>query len=277
MIKSRRDIILHEARLLFNLAASTLVLEIGATFAPALIASRVGTQLGKVALSALSLSTVVGNMLCASILTGILSASDTLSPQAFGCGNEREVGLIAVRAFFAVMIIVTPIQICTYIGMKPLLTLLGEDESSIELAFQWYSIYLLSVPFYLLYQIIWKFLAAQEIMAPLTWVTAIATFGFLPLTLELCLSTMGFIGSSIANVIYQIVQVTMLIVYLKVAQPYYKKTWPGLSAWREAISWQPFWSFLRLGLGGILTVTVSLCYSIMFPFKSYFLLKLTFL
>jgi len=183
-----------------------------------------------------------------------MSASDSLSPQAFGYGNRREVGLIAIRALFACAFIIVPAQIITYFNIVGILSYLGQDETSIELAFEWYKIFLVSLPFTLIYTIAWKFLAAQEIMIPLVVVSAVSSFLILPMILDKLLSNMGFIGSSFANVIYQIVMAFTLMVYLMIAKPYYENTWPGLGAWREALSWEPFWTYLRLGLGGLLPI-----------------------
>lgn len=246
--------LLREIWLLSSLAANSIILQLGAMLSPALAASVIGREFGKVALDGFSLASIVCNITGYSIMQGIISASDTLSPQAFGSGNMREVGLIAIRSMFT-SILLLPIQAITMICMKPALLWWGEDAESTNMALHWYSIYIFSLPCCVAYLVIMRFLVAQEIIFPLVVVTIISTGVILPLGLKICVTLIGFYGSAVGLVIYQIVQVVLLLLYLSIFKPHMKGTWPGFRAWKEALRYEPFVQFFKLALGGILSMS----------------------
>lgn len=246
-----------EARLLVNLAVPTVLVQLGATFPPALTASFIGRHLGSVYLDSFTLASLTGNLFTLSLLQGLYSASDTLSPQAFGAGNYKEVGLLAMRGFVGSLFLIVPTNIVLAMYMKDILVWVGEDEVTSALAARWYKIYMFGLPFYALYNVTWKFLSAQEIMAPLL-VVLVATCGIvLPLALDRLVPWLGFIGSAIAILIYQASQAGLLLLYLSYKQPHNPMTWPGLHLWREALAPKPFLAFLRLGAGGMVAASVS--------------------
>jgi Na+-driven multidrug efflux pump len=94
-----------EARLLLELAVPTAVVQLGFTVPPFSIASYVGINYGYIYLDGMTLANLTGNLCTLALLQGLYSASDTLSPQAFGAGNEREVGLLALRGYFGSMLV----------------------------------------------------------------------------------------------------------------------------------------------------------------------------
>lgn len=241
-----------EARLLVNLAVPTVLVQLGATVPPALTASYVGRHLGAVYLDGFTLASLTGNLFTLSLLQGLFSASDTLSPQAFGAGNYEEVGLLAMRGFVASLILIIPINIFLALYMKNVLVWVGEGEVISSLASQWYRVYMCGLPFYALYNVTWKFLSAQEIMTPLI-IVLIGTCGIvLPLALDQLVPMFGFIGSAFAILIYQASQAVFLLLYLVYRQPHNHMTWPGIQFWREALSPNKFALFFKLGAGGML-------------------------
>lgn len=241
-----------EARLLVNLAVPTVLVQLGATVPPAMTASYIGRHLGAVYLDGFTLASLTGNLFTLSLLSGLFSASDTLSPQAFGAGNYKEVGLLAIRGFVASLLLIIPINLVLALNMKNILIWVGEDEVTSALAAQWYRIYMCGLPFYAFYNVTWKFLSAQEIMTPLI-VVLIATCGIvLPVALDRLVPLLGFIGSAFAILIYQASQAGFLLLYLIYWQPHNRMTWPGLKFWREALAWHQFALFFKLGAGGML-------------------------
>jgi MATE family multidrug resistance protein len=240
-----------EARLLINLAIPTVVIELGGTLPPALTASYIGRHLGAIYLDGFTLASLTGNLFTLSLLSGLFSASDTLSPQAFGAGNYKEVGLLAIRAYIASLLLIIPINILLAVYMKDILIYVGENDKTALLAAQWYRVYMCGLPFYSFYNVTWKFLSAQEVMTPLI-VVLIATCGIvLPLTLHQLVPRFGFMGSAYSIFIYQASQAAFLLLYLVYYKPFIPMTWPGLQFWREALQKDKFRQFMRLGLGGM--------------------------
>jgi multidrug resistance protein, MATE family len=243
-----------EAQQLINLAIPTVIVQFGITLPPLLTASYVGRHLGSVYLDGFTLANLTGNLWTLSLISGLYSASDTLSPQAFGAGNFKEVGLLAIRGFAGAMILVLPINLFLVLFMDKLLVAIGQDEEPAQLASQWYQIYALALPFFALYNITWKFLSSQEIMVPLVVVLALTLF-MLPFLLDGLVTAFGFVGSALAILVYQVSQVVLLIGYLWWHEPHQEGTWPGLGAWRAALEWKPLKAYLSLGMGGILSAS----------------------
>jgi MATE family multidrug resistance protein len=76
----------------------------------------------------------------------------------------------------------------------------------------------------------------------------------LPLSLEILVPTVGFMGSALAILIYQVSQALILLAYLAWQKPHHVGTWPGMTLqyWKEAMEWEPFSRYLSLGAGGML-------------------------
>lgn len=141
----------EEARQLIYLAIPTVIVQLGATIPPAVTASYVGRHLGSTYLDGFTLANLIGNVFVLSVLSGIYSASDTLSPQAFGAGNYRELGMLAMRGFAASMLLLIPINLALILFMEKMLVFFGQAQEPSALASMWYSVYAFSLPFYALY------------------------------------------------------------------------------------------------------------------------------
>jgi Na+-driven multidrug efflux pump len=245
-----------ESRLLVNLAIPTILALMGSVIPSAMTASYIGRQLGPIYLDGFTLASLTGNLLTLSLLTGLFSASETLSPQAFGAGNYKEVGLLAIRGFVGSFFLMIPINIVLIPYMQDILVWAGQDEVTSGLAARWYRIYVYSIPFHALYDVTWTFLSSQEVMTPLL-VVVVGTCGvILPTALTILVKCMGFLGSAVALVVYQASQAGLLILYLVYYQPHHPLTWPGLHLWREALAFQPIMNYMRLGVGGMLANSV---------------------
>ena len=241
-----------EAWQLINVVIPTVIIQLGSVIPWAYTASYVGRHLGSVYLDGFTLAILTGNLLTLALLWGLYSASDTLSPQAFGAGNYKEVGLIAMRGFIGSMLILLPINSVLFFNMEDLLIMFGEEPEPSRLAAEWYRIYIFTLPFYALYMVLWKFLSSQEIMTPIVIAMLFSVCIVLPVSLQLLVPTFGFIGSAVAILIFQMTETLLLLAYLIWRQPHYAGTWPGLSCWREAVAWEPFKTYMQLGAGGML-------------------------
>eukprot|EP00040_Diaphanoeca_grandis_P025806 m.143559 g.143559 ORF g.143559 m.143559 type:complete len:132 (-) comp30322_c0_seq2:1081-1476(-) len=87
----------QEGFLFMNLAAPSVLIQLclfGFWLENSLV---VGKQFGSEALAAMSLANLSGNLTGLSFIFGVLSALDTLAPQAVGAGRIHEIGLLCVR------------------------------------------------------------------------------------------------------------------------------------------------------------------------------------
>ena len=242
-----------EVRLFYELAGVSSLMNLGFISSPLLTASYVGRSFAPVYLSAFTLANLTGNLCTFSLMAGLFSASDTLSPQAFGRGDFQEVGRIAIRGYASAFALLCPINVILFYYLETIMISLGQDAEASVYAGQWYKVFVFQVPFGILFNCLWKFLTAQHIMKPLIVVSVLCTCVLLPLCLEICIEWMGFVGSAVAYVIFQAAQALSLLFYVYWIQPHEARTWPGFS--REfvasALEWSQMKEFLNLGLGGI--------------------------
>eukprot|EP00934_Nitzschia_sp_Nitz4_P004444 Nitzschia sp. Nitz4//scaffold19_size178191//98844//100449//NITZ4_001982-RA/size178191-augustus-gene-0.107-mRNA-1//-1//CDS//3329540696//4434//frame0 len=241
-----------EARLFLELAIPTSFLGLGFILSPLLTASYVGLRFGPIFLSAFTLGNLTGNLCTFSLMSGLFSASDTLAPQAFGVGDYREVGLIAIRGVFIAVLAIFPINVLLVLYLEDILVYLGQDPVASMYAAEWYRIFVWALPFFVIFQATWKFLAAQHKMRPLMNVSIFCCCTVLPLSLEYLTKFFGFRGSAMAYVCFQASQCILLLFYLAFLKPHVQGTWPGFAAWKEALQVAPLLKYLSLGAGGIL-------------------------
>ena len=246
------DEFVTEVKALLHIAIPTLVIQLGFVVPPFLTASYVGRFFGPIYLDGFQLAYLTINLFTLSLLAGLFSASDTLSPQAFGAGNYREVGVIALRGFVGSMSLILPVCMALAFCMADVLVALGEDTEASQHAADWYRIFLVALPFYGLYMATWKFLSAQNVMMPLVIASVLCIGVILPVSMEVLVKLYGFRGSAMAYAVYQISQAVSLLLILWLYRPYHDACWPGLvEAWRDVFHWKPFAQFFYLGLGGI--------------------------
>lgn len=239
-----RKAAMHEAQRLVQLAIPIVIISYGTVVPPFLVASNVGRHYGSVYLDGFSLANLTGNLFTLSLLQGLFSASDTLSPQAFGAKNYREVGLIGMRAFIGALLVTTPINLILFFYFEDFMIRLGMDTEVAHHAWRWYQIYVLALPFYAIFQAGWKFLAAQSIMIPGLITVCLCCFLILPMALWVWSTTVGFLGTALALLTLYILQAIILFTFMWKTQPYKNETWPGLQALGEALSWKKFSFFL---------------------------------
>ena len=217
----------EECKSFFELAGVEVLVSISFSVAPLLTASYIGRNFAPVYLSAFTLANLTGNAFIYALLTGLMTASDTLSPQAYGKEQYEEVGRIAIRGFFACAILLLPITLVLYYNLEfILINYFGQDSEASMYAQQWYQIYSLGIFCSILYDVIWKFLTAQHVMKPLIVVSTFATCIILPINLHYCIKDLGFIGSAYAYIVTQIVETLLLVLYIFWYHPHDSRTWP---------------------------------------------------
>ena len=239
-----RQFALQEAKKLIQLAIPTVAIQMGAVLPPLLITSFIGRTYGSVHLDGFLLASLTGNLFTLSLLQGLFSAADTLSPQAFGANNEREVGLIAMRGFLGSLMVMIPINVVLVTHMGPILEFVGIDPEVSHYAWQWYRIYAVSLPFYALFQVTWKFLSAQSVMLPCVVAVGVSSVVVLPVALVVWTYLLGYFGAAWALVTFQATEAVLLLGFVWWKQPHRPETWPGLACWRDALEKRRFWSYI---------------------------------
>ncbi len=242
-----------EARLFLELAGVSSLMNLGFISSPLLTASYIGRSFAPVYLSAFTLANLTGNLSTFSFLAGLFSASDTLSPQAFGREDFPEVGKLAIRGFVVSFSVLLPLNIMLFYYLEPIMIALGQDAEASLHASRWYKVFVFTLPFSILFNCLWKFLTAQHIMKPLILVSLLCTCVILPLSLQICINAMGFVGSAVGYAIFQISQALALLFYVYWKQPHEPRTWSGLSLKivASALEWDQMKEFIHLGMGGI--------------------------
>jgi MATE family multidrug resistance protein len=239
-----RQLALEEAQNLIHLAVPTVGIQIGAVVPPLLLTSFIGRTYGSVYLDGFLLASLTGNLFTLALLQGLFSASDTLSPQAFGANNEREVGLLAMRGFLGSMMVMIPINAVLVTHMGHILEYVGIDQEVSHDAWQWYRIYIISLPFYALFQVTWKFLSAQNVLFPCVVAVGVSSLLVLPIALLVWTHFCGYLGTAWALVTYQVTEPILLLMYIWWKQPHKPETWPGLASWKDALEERRFWSYI---------------------------------
>jgi Na+-driven multidrug efflux pump len=275
-----------ETQLFLHLAIPTIILQVGSMLPNVCAAAYIGghrqssqslldddddddndsSSSTAVYMSAFMLANNTANLLTLSLLWGLFTALDTLAPQAYGSGNFKQVGIVAMRGYMASLALILPIALFTAIYIVDILIALGQDVMASQHAATWYRIFLCCLPFYALYMVTWKFLSAQNVMMPLTVAAVVSNAVVVPCAMKYWTSSShspigNFAGTAAAVVTYHVCQVAILHLYLYLFKPFQTECWPGLvEAWKAAtVSWESFELFLYLGAGGILSSSECTC------------------
>jgi Na+-driven multidrug efflux pump len=232
----------YEFNKLLSLTGPTIVVNLGWTVPNFLVASFIGTRFSVVDLDGFSLASMTSNLCTLTLLSGLYSASDTLSPQAYGIGNKLEVGHIAVRGMMGSFVVLVPTILFLNLFMNAVLLAVGQDASASLQAWRWYQIYSMCLPFHALYGFVWKFLSAQNVMYPLVISSVFSTVIILPVGLQWSTT---YRGTAYAVVVYEVFQSLLVLIILWIQRPYDTCTWPGFAqVWKNSLRWKSFATFM---------------------------------
>ena len=243
----------QECKLFFELAGVTSLLSLSFVTSPLLTASYIGRNFAPVYLSAFTIANLTGNLSTFALLAGLMTASDTLSPQAYGKKEYDEVGKIAIRGFCVCNLLLVPVNVVLFFNLETIMTnYLGQDAEASKHAHQWYQIYCFGLPAAICFNVMWKFLSAQHILKPLIVVATFSTGIVLPISLTYFIKEMGFLGSAYAYTVYQMIQTTLLVLYIYLKHPHDSRTWPVsyhniVDYCHSSIQINPMKEFLYLG------------------------------
>ncbi|RDX60830.1 Protein DETOXIFICATION 40, partial [Mucuna pruriens] len=212
-------------------------------------------HLGNLHLAAANLGNSGVQLFAYGLMLGMGSAVETLCGQAYGANKYEMLGIYMQRAVIVLTITGIPLTV-VYIFCKPILLFLGEPPQLASAA----SVFVYGlIPQIYAYAVnfpIQKFLQAQSIVTPSTYISA-AT-----LVLHLVLSWVvvyklgfGLIGSSLMLSLSWWIIVVAQFMYIVIA-PKFKHTWSGFSV--EAFS--GIWDFVKLSTGSAVMLCLETWY-----------------
>jgi len=207
-----------------------------------------------------------GNLTGLSLFFGLLSAVDTMAPQAFGAGRVSEVGTLCMRGFLLCMIATVPAFMLWW-RMEELLLLVGQPAEVARLAGRFLKIYCFAVPPLLFVEVLRRFYQCQNIVKPFVWIIMVVSGVAHPIFLRFWHHMLGFDGIAMAVASSLWLNATISILHVKYNQP---ATSPPSARWvwwfdgvaapaslsrisvADALEWKQVVVFLKLGLPGIL-------------------------
>ena len=249
--------LLGETSALFELALPMSVLQFAVYFIFPETASVVGLQLGKEYLAGFSLGSLTGNLTLLTITVGVVSAADTLMPRAFATGQYSELGKLAIRTFVEAMIVMLVPCILLVSSMEPIYRVFHQNATVAHIATQWLKVFVIGAPFALLVRICQRFLGSQRVVWPIGISTSVGAFLIHPVLLWILVPRMGFVGSAVAIVITQFMQIFLALVYLNYFPVHHPDSW-GKLTWEsfcEACQLRPMLAYAKLSIGGVLSFT----------------------
>ena len=246
----------HEMKLLLEISAPAVIVQVSGTFIFPQTASAVGLILGTKALAGFSLGSLVGNLTCVSVTAGTLMGADVLMPRAWGAKKYEEMGILAIRSVIicGCFLLIPVFLLLT--SMEWVFDKLGQDRGASHLAAQWIRVYLIGVPSVLLFRVAQSFLNSQKHVYPMVFASVVASYVVHPKMLKLLVPTMGEDGSALAISLTQWVMIGLVFLYLRF-RPEKPETRPRISraTISEALKPEPMLEFMSLSLSGIITLT----------------------
>jgi MatE len=243
-----------EMKLVTSLAVSGIIIFLS-SYAPSLItAAYIGKTLGPIYLVGYSLANSIWALCPRMIMLGMFSASDTLSPQAFGAKNYNELGLLAIRGFSIVHIVTVPLTLVLFIWIHPILLGLGQSPEVVDLATKWFRASAFCLPAAILVQVVNKFLSAQNVMQPIVVTSIFCSAVLTPITVKLFGSRFGFLGTSVSKLFVTICEALLLVAWMKFGKPHHPETWTGLTMEnvKKSLDGKNIVLYVSLCIGGVL-------------------------
>lgn len=210
-------------------------------------------HLGTIPLAAASLSSMTANVTAFSLLSGFISALDSLLPPAF-TQQPKRVGVYSQSMSIIVVFLLIPIAI-VWINAEPILLSLGQDAEVAKLSGLYLRVMLPGVPAYAGFEVCRRYLQAQGLMSASTMVLLVVSplNAFLNWLLVWGPDSvrLGFVGAPLASAISN-----WLMFFLGLAQCYIapRTAWGGLSP-SSAMKKTNLWPCLQLGLYGFLAIS----------------------
>ncbi|KAH8918986.1 MATE efflux family protein [Atractiella rhizophila] len=210
-------------------------------------------HLGTTELAASSLASITANVACFSLVSGVCSAIDSLSSQAFTSSNPKSTSLHALRTYLILLLLAVP-QITLFWLAEPIFIVLRQDAEVARLASLYLRIVSCGLPAYAGFECVRRWLQAQALMT----VPTVATAFSLPINIAGNLLLVwgpdsvriGFAGAPVATVLSMWSMFLFSLAYSVWWVD--RKGWGGFSM--EILNARGLWMNLKLGIAGILMV-----------------------
>ncbi|KAI4295883.1 hypothetical protein L6164_035881 [Bauhinia variegata] len=243
-----------ELKLLFRLAAPAILVYLINNFMSSATRAFAG-HLGNLELAAANLGNSGVQLFAYGLMLGMGSAVETLCGQAYGAEKYEMLGIYMQRAIIVLTLTGIPLTV-VYVFCKQILLLLGESTTLASAAEVFVYGMIPQIYAYAVNFPIQKFLQAQSIVAPSTYISA-AT-----LVLHMLLSWLvvyklgwGLIGASLVLSLSWWIIVGAQLLYI-VTSSTFKNTWTGLSL--QAFS--GLWAFVKLSAASAVMLCLEIWY-----------------
>ncbi|SPC67320.1 uncharacterized protein UHOD_02957 [Ustilago sp. UG-2017b] len=251
--ESNNNIAWREARVLFGYTVpifATHLLELSLSVASVFSLGHLGT----VELAAASLSSMTANVSGFSVLSGFISALDTLLPSAY-TQQPKLVGLWTQR-MGVILICILPLILAIWLNAEAILIRIGQDPEVAYLSGRYLTVLSIGLPGYALFEVCRRYLQAQGLMHAPTIVlifvsplNAIANYllvwGPEPIRL-------GFIGAPLASALSMWLM-AILCFFQCVLGP--RDAWDGFTT--AAFKWEGIKPVLYLGFTGMISLAAE--------------------
>ncbi|KDN44750.1 MATE efflux family protein [Tilletiaria anomala UBC 951] len=200
-------------------------------------------HLGTKELAAASLASMTANVTGFSILSGFVSALDSLLPAAYASASPWTVGLWTQRMTIITASLLIPIS-AVWWAAEPLLLALGQDAQVAALAAKYLFILSFALPAYAGFETSRRYLQAQGLFTAPTIAVSIASVINVPLNILLVYGPpsvcLGFVGAPIASLIsyYLMLVLGLLQCYIAPRQAWGGWSWRALDFKGLAVCWQ---------------------------------------
>lgn len=174
------------------------------------------------------MATMTANITCYAPLQGLATSLDTLCSQAYGSGHKHLVGLQFQRMAWFLLCLCIPIA-ALWAFAGDLLAMMIPDAGAAQLAGLYLRVTIAGIPAYALFECGKRFVQAQGLFAPTTYVLLIiAPLNLVLLWLFIYQFEWGFIGAPLAVTITQ--NLMPLLLYLYVVFVDGSQCWGGFSS-----------------------------------------------
>ncbi|KAK7359767.1 hypothetical protein VNO77_01732 [Canavalia gladiata] len=243
-----------ELNLLLPLAAPAILVYVINNLMSATTRAFAG-HLGNLELAATNLGNSGIQLFAFGLMLGMGSAVETLCGQAYGANKYEMLGIYMQRAAIVLTLTGIPITV-VYIFCKPLLLLLGEPDDLASAAAVFVYGLIPQIYAYAVNFPIQKFLQAQSIVRPSTYIST-ATLLLHMLLCWLVIYKLGFglIGASLVLSLSWWIIVVAQFVYI-ITSPKCRKTWTGFSI----MAFSELWAFVKLSAASAVMLCLEIWY-----------------